>query len=175
MTDIPATLDDALALGRGAVREIVNVDEPSFKVVVFEVGGECFALRGGSVAEILPYGGVFPVPGCPAEIEGAINVRGDIESVLRLGAMLGLQDAPAGRHTSILLAHTNAMRSGLRVEQVLDVMDVAEKVIEPPPAVVPEAIRQVATGTFRYRDRACTLLDADLLFQRFGGGPEPEG
>jgi purine-binding chemotaxis protein CheW len=167
MTTPLATLDDALALRRDE-RGIVDIGTPWAKMVVFELGGSCFALPGAALSEILPYTRVFPIPGCPEVIEGAINVRGDIESVIRLSSLLGLHEVPAGRHTSILLARGAALRSGLRVDQVVDVVDVAETAIDSVMTTVPAAIRSVAAGTFMHQGRACTLLDVELIFEKLG-------
>lgn len=172
MTSTSVTLDEALAMRREAARGIVNVDVPMAKMVVFEIGGESFALRGAAVTEILPYTRVFHVPGCPEVIEGAINVRGDIESVIRLGALLGMQDCPPERHTSILLVHGAGMRSGLRVARIVDVVDVPETAIAPTLATVPDRVKPVAGGTVLHRDRATTVLEADLLFKGFHDGGE---
>lgn len=172
MNSTAATLDEALLLRRSAGPDIVNIDVPTSKLVVFEVGGEVFALPGVAVSEILPYTRVFPVPGCPDVIEGAVNVRGDIESVIRLGALLGMEDGPPGRYSSIILAHGAGMRSGLRVDRILDVVDVPDTAIAPALPTVPERIKPMAGGTVLHMGRATTVLDMDQLFQCFrdGGG-----
>lgn len=172
MNSTTATLDQALSLRRNAGHDIVNIDVPTSKMVVFEVGGEAFALPGVAVSEILPYTKVFHVPGCPEVIEGAINVRGDIESVIRLGALLGMEDGPPGRHSSIVLARGAGMQSGLRVDRILDVVDVPDTAIAPALPTVPERIKPMAGGTVLHMGRATTVLDMELLFQCFreGGG-----
>ena len=69
---------------------------------------------------------VFFLPGCPPSLEGVINVRGDIELVVRLRALLGLPEAAPGQASRIVLGQASAMRSGIRVDRVEDVVDVSK-------------------------------------------------
>jgi purine-binding chemotaxis protein CheW len=172
MTNTSVTLDDVLAPRRGAARDVVNVDVPTSKMVIFEIGAEAFAVAGTAVGEILPFTKIFYVPGCPDAVEGVINVRGDIESVMRLGALLGSDNQAPGRHTSILLAQSAGMRSGLRVDRILDVVDVPQTAVLPPLSTVREQLKPVAAGTVLHQGRAATVIDVDQLFRRFLGGLE---
>ena len=66
-------------------QEIIDVDEPVIKLVIFSLGEQHFAFLGEAIKEVLPgTETVFFVPGMPASVEGVINVRGDIESVIQL-------------------------------------------------------------------------------------------
>ena len=91
------TLDQALTQRLDAQKEIVNIDEPLVKLVIFALGDDQFAFLGEGIHEILTKVDVFFVPGCPPSLEGVINVRGDIESVIRPHDLLHL---PASRRTT---------------------------------------------------------------------------
>ena len=96
---------------------MVNVDEEVTKLVVFTLGGDWFAFHGDKVREILTDNTVFFLPGCPASLEGVINVRGDIESVVLLRTVFGYS-AAVDASSRILLGHGKSMRSGIRVDSV---------------------------------------------------------
>ena len=64
-------LDKILSLKREVSAEIVNVDEPTVKLVIFELGDDWFAFPGASIREILPPADVYFVPGCPSSLEGS--------------------------------------------------------------------------------------------------------
>jgi len=167
------TLDQVLTLRREANQDIVNVDEPLVKLVVFELSGERFAFHGERIREILAHTEVFFVPGCPASLEGVINVRGDIESVIRPHEMLQLPDHAApepGRASSILLGQGGGIRSGIRVDRVIDVMDVLHSDIQPPPASLPEHMRSLVLGVLRVGGQAVALLDLDRMFADYARG-----
>lgn len=158
------TLERALAAQGEGGDEAVRGEEELVKLVLFTLGADTFALFGRCVGEILARADVFFLPGCPPSLEGVINVRGDIESVLRPHGLLGLPDGAAGPGSPILLCRGAAMKSGLRVDEVIDVADVPGAAIEPPAATLPPAVRQAAVGALRFGGRLVTVLDLDKLF-----------
>jgi purine-binding chemotaxis protein CheW len=149
---------------------VVVVEAPTVKLIVFAVGDDLFAFPGAGVTEILPMTTIYWVPGCPPSLEGVINVRGDITSVIRLGDLLGVEHAAEDRWTAILLGRGNALCSGLRVDQVLDVLDVLEESIQPPPDTLPERLQPWTTGVFAYQERSVLVLHLERLFQDYRAG-----
>jgi purine-binding chemotaxis protein CheW len=165
------TLDQVLTQRHEAQKDIVNVDEPVVKLVVFELGEQRFAFQGERIREILAQADVFFLPGCPPSLEGVINVRGDIESVIRPHEMLHLPDSGVvGRASSILLGVGGGMRSGIRVDRVIDVVDVPQSSIQPPPATLPEYMRALVLGVLRLHEHAVTVLDLDKMFADYARG-----
>lgn len=149
---------------------IVDVDEPVIKLVIFSLSEQHFAFISDAVKEVLPgTEAVFFVPGMPDSVEGVINVRGDIESVIKLHSLLQLPDTleKTTLHlTSILLARSQQtqMRSGLRVDRLLDVVDLAQSQIQPPPEALPEYLKAYVTGLLQFAGLAVAVLDIDALF-----------
>ncbi|MBK1648830.1 chemotaxis protein CheW [Rhabdochromatium marinum] len=164
-------LAEILQHRRTAEAGIVEVDAPTVKLVIFAIGDALFAFPGQNIAEILPLTTIHFVPGCPPSLEGVINVRGDITSVIRLGDLLDRSHEPSSRRAAILLgqarAQDNAMRSGLRVDRVEDVLDIVEESMRPPTDTLPERLRAVATGIFQHRDETVIALDLERLFQDY--------
>ncbi|GLR65182.1 chemotaxis protein CheW [Marinospirillum insulare] len=149
-------------------QEIVDVDEPMIKLVIFRLSDQYFAFVGASILEVLP--GEEPVhflPGMPASVEGVMNVRGDIESVIGLQGLLQLTaeaNPKATESSTILLAKGKEMHSGLRVDQLLDVVDLPESQMKPPPDALPEQLQPLVTNLFSFNGLAVTLLDLDAVF-----------
>jgi purine-binding chemotaxis protein CheW len=164
------TLDQVLIQRREARKEIVNVDEPAIKLVIFELGSDWFAFHGECIREILARADVFFVPGCPSSLEGVINVRGDIESVVRLHELLRLPESSASRASSILLGRGGGMSSGIRVDAVVDVVDVPESSLLAPPSTLPEHLRSLVSSVMRFRERPVTVLDLERIFADYARG-----
>lgn len=149
------------------------VDAPTVKLVIFTIGPQRLALPGTQVSEILPLTTIHIVPGCPAALEGVISVRGDITSVMRLGDLLGLDHAPPSRHGAILLAQSTQsiggepMRSGLRVDSVVDVLDILEDSLQPVPDTLAGTLRRASSRLFELGATSVVLLDLDTLFQDY--------
>lgn len=163
-------LDKMLSLRRELSSEIINVDEESIKLVVFELAGDWLAFPGENISEILPKVEVFFVPGCPATLEGVINVRGDIESVITLSELLGKPATEATSSSSILRGHGGGMRSGIRVDRVIDVLDVVQSAIQPPHANLPEHMRHIVTGLMKHQGKPVAILDLHRIFENYRSG-----
>ena len=167
-------LEQVLRQRQNSHQDIVDVDEPVIKLVIFRLGEQHFALAGESVKEVLPgTETVFYVPGMPASVEGVINVRGDIESVVQLHALLQLPSTveKSSLHlTSILLARSKQMHSGLRVDRLLDVLDVAQNQVQPPPEALPDYLKPYVSGLLQFNGLAVAVLDVDALFNAWQTG-----
>lgn len=164
------TLDQVLTQRRTANQEIVNVDEPTIKLVIFALAGDWFAFYGERIREIIADATVFFVPGCPSSLEGVINVRGDIESVFRPHDMLHVSDSGAGAKSSILLGRGGGISSGIRVDRVIDVVDLPQSVLQSPPATLPEHMRTLVLGVLRFAERPVAVLDIDRMFGDYANG-----
>lgn len=158
-------LDQILERRRRATHQVVEVETAKIKLVIFVVGETLLAFPAHALVEILPLTPVHFVPGCPPALEGVINVRGDIASVIRLGDLLAIDHAPSTRGAAILLGQGRDIRSGLRVDRVEDVLDVSEESIQHPPDSLREPLHRLATGIFEHEGRAVILLDLDRVFQ----------
>lgn len=169
---LPPTLDDVLHQQHSAHQQVVNVDEPHTQLVFFALGDVHFAFAGSHVQEILASTDtpVHFIPGCPPSLEGVINVRGDIVSVIRLGDLLGVEHVAAGRRTAILLGQGGGLCSGLRVDRVEDVLEVVRDTLHPPPCTLPDRLQPLATGVFEHRGRTVLALDLERLFQDYRAG-----
>jgi purine-binding chemotaxis protein CheW len=141
------------------------VDEPVVKIVVFTLSGELFAFPGRNVMEILPAEGISPIPGAPDHIPGLITVRGEIESVIDLRRILGLE----GRRQDpgrILLAAGSSIRSGVLIDTVEDVVDVPGSSILPAPRNLDRGSGEFVAGQLDRQGRSVTLLDPDRILAR---------
>lgn len=168
MTD--TNLDQILAKRQTARKEIVNVDEPLIKLVIFALGEDWFAFHGERIREILTKASIFFVPGCPASLEGVINVRGDIESVIRLNELLQVPLPEPGAPSAILLGSGTAMNSGIRIDRVVDLIDIPQSFIQPPPANLPDQMRPFVSGLLRFKERPVSVLDLEQLFSQYVKG-----
>lgn len=164
-------LDEILDWRSQADVRVIEVEIPKIQILIFAIGPSLLALPARTLIEILPLTTIHFVPGCPPAIEGVINVRGDIATVIRLGGLLGIEHGPTGRATAILLGRGQdragePIQSGLRVDRVLDVLDLPETAIQPPPESLAEPLRGLATGIFLHGESSVILLDLDVILAR---------
>ncbi len=149
----------------GGRSKAISVEEEFRRLVIFTLKGDFYAFFGDAVKEIMPLEKIAFVPGCPDFIMGIINVRGDIESVLNIHRLIGLEDHPGDKDTRIVIAEKNGVRSGVLVDSVEDVIETPASLIKPPLSTLDKTIREFMVGGERlYRDHYVSILDVGKLF-----------
>jgi purine-binding chemotaxis protein CheW len=120
------------------------------------------------VREILPRLPATRIPGVAEAIEGLVNVRGTLLTVLD-GHVLLQQARRAEDEGAIVVLEVAGKRYGLGVGQVLDFLEVPEHSVAPQadlPGVDPRLVRAVGLQD----DRHFILLDVAALFAPIIGG-----
>jgi purine-binding chemotaxis protein CheW len=108
------------------------------------IGPEDYALPVESVTEVAELGEVTPVPGAPAGVLGARNLRGQVLPVIEMATVFGLASGSPNR---LVVAEHDGRRAGLAVDAVAGV--------EPLPDISEEAESKHLVGA--------TLIDARLV------------
>lgn len=72
--------------------------------------------------------------------------------------------------TTILLARSKQMHSGLRVDRLLDVVDIAQSQVQPPPEALPDYLKPYVSGLLQFNRLAVAVLEIDALFNAWQTG-----
>lgn len=147
--------------------DVIDVDQTSVKLVVFTLAGNWFAFESENIKEILSDMAISALPGCPASLEGVINVRGDIESVISLRKILHIEPMATTVNSRILIGATESMRSGIRVDTVEEIITLSEKLIQSAPATLPDYMNDIVTGVFTLKKHTVTVLDLSHMFKSY--------
>jgi purine-binding chemotaxis protein CheW len=131
------------------------------RTLLFRVGTTVYGCNIEAVREILPYRRATRLPGAPAFVQGLINIRGTIITVLDLGARLEPGRAPVSEG-SIILAEYGSRSVGVVVEEVMDVRVLEEA----EGALPPEQIEGVVRGVGHAEDLVVVLLDVHALIKQ---------
>lgn len=145
---------------------IVDIDEDKVKLVIFTLSGDYYALYGNDVKEILQSVTVFFVPGSPDYIEGIINLRGDIESVISISGFLGVRKQERTSKSRIAVAEKNGIRSGIIMDSVVDVLDMPLSSIKPPLSSMEKAQKDLVSGEAVYNSKVVAIIDLGGIFAR---------
>jgi len=87
-------------------------------VIVLRLGKERYGVALSDVTEVLPRVRTTLVPGAPAVCAGVINVHGEIRPVLDLRRLLGVESAPSGNLTRVILLCMDSREMGLQIDSV---------------------------------------------------------
>lgn len=166
-----AHLMQLLTQRREISADVVNVDEPVHQLVFVEMGGQSFAFLGKHIREILVRPTVYFVPGCPDSMEGVINLRGSIESVIRLHGLLQLTPQQVIESSSfVLMGETEQLTSGIRVEALIDMVEVVESALQPPPTSLPVHLTPYVSHIVSYQQQPVAVLSLQQLFTDYAQG-----
>jgi purine-binding chemotaxis protein CheW len=126
----------------------------------FRVDGLWLGVDVLEVQEVIRHRTPTRVPTAPPVIQGLINLRGQIVTVLDLRGRLGL--APPGPlfecpMNVVVRAQGGAV--GLVVDEMGDVLEVDEASLGRPPETIPEAVRRVVSGLYPSEGRSLLVLD----------------
>jgi purine-binding chemotaxis protein CheW len=94
------------------------------QVLLVAAGDELFGIPLGRCMEILEPRPFAPLPGSGAAVQGLINLRGRLVTVLDLGIWLGRKPAIDTPGFTILILEHSGRRVGLAVEQVVRIVSV---------------------------------------------------
>jgi purine-binding chemotaxis protein CheW len=134
-------------------------EEKLVQFVVFSLGDEEFGVDIEQVSEIVRSGRFSPIPDSPKFIRGLTNVRGTIIAVIDLKKRFVLREENdvEGKHIIITREQKNLL--GILVDEVTEVLRVAQKEIRPAPGMTTVIHKKYMTGVIIVDDRMIILLD----------------
>jgi purine-binding chemotaxis protein CheW len=142
-------------------------------IVGFNLGRETYGVPIGALHEIVRVPEITAVPDAPAYLEGVINLRGKIVSVVDLRKRFGKPATALDRHSRILVVGHRGRLVGMIVDSASEVIKIPESEIEEAPAIAQESGLDCVTGLGKYKGRLIILLDIDkvLAVRELANGP----
>ncbi|MDB4916211.1 MAG: cheW [Gemmatimonadetes bacterium] len=131
------------------------------RTLLFRVAERTYGCDIAAVREIIPYRRATRLPGAPAHVQGLINLRGTIVTVLDLGVRLDAT-RPMVRDGSIILATHGARVVGVAVDEVLDVQAITEEQMGAAGGAV-DAPRGLVRGLGQLGDDVVIVVDIQAL------------
>ncbi len=102
-------------------------------IVHFKVGNVNFGVDVYQIRDIIRIDAITRVPNCDDFVMGVINLRGQILPVVNLRKRLSFDEVNYGEEARILIIEFNGELSGLIVDRVYEVLQLATHKIEPRP------------------------------------------
>ncbi len=145
----------------------------------FRVDDALFAVQIRLVREINRHLDLTVVRRAPEHVRGLINLRGQLVTIVDLGARLGLglRDVGASSHLIVLKTNTELVeigaaelrtsddKVGLLVDEIGDVVSPTEHDLEPPPAHLDDTGAEHLAGVCKRDAQTVTVLDVESLLR----------
>ncbi len=132
-------------------------------VVGFQIGRETYGVPITSLHEIVRVPEITAVPDAPEFMEGVINLRGKIVSVIDLRKRFNQKQPTASRRNRILVVEHKGRLCGLIVDSATEVIKIAATDVAPSTTVFQDGGSNSITGLGKYKGRLIVLLDVSRL------------
>ena len=130
------------------------------QLVVFKIGDEEFGVEINQVREIVKLVSITRMPKAPVFIEGVVNLRGQIITVIDLAKRLDLPSTGKTDATRIMVVEVGEDTVGMIVDSVSEVLRLSADNIEDTPSLIDtEVHEQYLRGVGKSEDRLLILLD----------------
>lgn len=137
------------------------------RLFTFKLSGSDYGVPILRVQEIVALPPVTPVPRTPEFVRGVINLRGRVVPVVDLRTRFGMAASPDTDRTCVVIiqveGESGAMRMGVVVEDLAEVVDVPEDDVVDPPEFGAGIDTEFLLGMGRVAQRVIILLDVDKV------------
>ena len=140
-------------------------------LVTFRVGTELFGVPISTVQEIVRVPTIAKIPQSPDFVEGVINLRGRVITVVDMHKRMG-RSRPAAfveaqsersKKARILVVEADGRLVGVIVDEVAEVLRLAEEDIEAAPPMVAGVNNQYIKGVGKLKDDLLILIEIDKV------------
>ena len=130
------------------------------QLVIFKLGTEEFGVDIAQVREIIRVGEITRIPGSPRYVDGVINLRGQVTTVVNLRSRLGLDGKAMDTNARIMIMEVNKNIVGVMVDSVTEVKNLDSNQIEPLPEALSSAVSsEYIQGVGKLDSRLLILVD----------------
>jgi purine-binding chemotaxis protein CheW len=136
------------------------------QLVTFMLGAEEYGVPISQIQEIDRLAKITKVPKAAEFIEGITNLRGEVIPVLDTRKRFDLEVKPSDDRTRIIIVDLGGVKTGLVVDSVREVLNLATKDIAPPPEAIGSGIDQhfiSGIGKVDAGKRMIVLLDVEKI------------
>ncbi|WP_026888568.1 chemotaxis protein CheW [Clostridium beijerinckii] len=142
-------------------------DTQKDKYLIFSIGQECYGIDIKYVIEIIGVEPITEIPEVPKYIRGVINLRGKIIPVMDVRVKLKKEEKEYDDRTCIIVVQIENIDIGLIIDKVIEVANIDEKNISPPPKVNLERCNSNSyiKGIAKIQNEVRLLIDCNRLLK----------
>lgn len=111
----------------------IEEDTQKDRYLTFRIAAEEYGIEIRHITEIIGVQKITEVPDTPEYLKGVINLRGKIIPVVDVRLRFGMEELAHSDRTCIVVVDVNGTAIGLIVDEVLEVVNIAEENVSEPP------------------------------------------
>lgn len=169
LSDIQSRAGGDTRTGKADGKSIAEQSIDEEQMVTFTIDNEEYGIQIMQVQEINRISEITHIPRAPHFIDGMTNLRGNVIPVINVRRLFSLEDIEVDDRTRIIIVEINGSRTGLRVDQVNEVLRLSRQDIEETPSIVTEeSTKRLMQGICNIEDgkRMIVLLNVSEILDR---------
>lgn len=135
------------------------------QIVVFKLAGEQYGVNIAKVESIIKMQTITKLPQAPRYVEGITNLRGKVLPVIDLRLRFSLPTQELSEDQRIIVVNPDGEDIGLIVDEVSEVLTIAEQAIEPAPNITTTIDSSFIVGIAKIDQRLVILLDLEKVIK----------
>lgn len=135
----------------------------SEKYLTFHISEQLYGLSIANVIEIVQVQPVTTLPELPYYAKGIINLRGRIVPIIDINLRFGMPEKEYEDRTCIIIVDLGGLHVGFIVDAVEEVLDIADRLVSPPPKFSGGAGSRFVTGIANLERGMVLILDSKTL------------
>lgn len=109
---------------------VARAEAQTLEAIVFQLGGEDYAVELARVREVCVLQELTPVPCAPAFVRGIVNVRGEIRTIIDLRTFFDLPVQGLSDLNKVILLEHGDLRLGILADAILGVRTIALETLQ---------------------------------------------
>ena len=136
------------------------IDDQAQQYVVFRLGKEEYGFDVTKVREIQSMENITVVHGSAEHIEGVMNLRGKLVTIINMRKRFGLEAGDKPTESKIVVVDASDAPVGFIVDEVIEVAHISKAEVEKVPGHIASKIESAyVVGIAKREDRLITLID----------------
>lgn len=149
-------------MSRTDLMDFTEEDTLKGKYLIFFLGNELYGIEIRYITEIIGIQPITVVPDMPKYVKGVTNLRGKIIPVMDARLLFKKEDRKYDDRTCIIVLDMNDISTGLIVDNVSEVITIADEDIAPPPDLNKGGLKYIK-GIGKANGDAKLLLDCQRI------------
>ena len=114
----------------------LDTNDSTLQVVIFRLGNERYGVETSQVKEIIRVEEITAIPNAPDFVEGVINLRGQITTIVNLRKRFGMEPRNVDNDTRIIVFDHGGNTVGMMVDTVTEVRYLSTDDIDELPSMI---------------------------------------
>lgn len=133
------------------------------QIIIFTLSDQYYAISTKNVEEISKNINITKVPNAPKWVEGLVNLRGNVVTLINLSKLLQQDESLC--YNNIIIVQNQEEKIAVLVKDVIEVVNIEEEDIQ---RVLDEATDGIV-GIVRLKDRIINIIDINILISKNEG------